>query len=76
MRDRTFETIDLKEQGYGVDYQYPHNHEGVVVAANYFPIGIQPQNFYEPSDRGFEGEVRERLSKVKVKMRAASVAKV
>ncbi|NOS68034.1 MAG: replication-associated recombination protein A [Candidatus Peribacteraceae bacterium] len=59
----------MKQQGYGVDYQYPHNHPGAVVAANYFPIGMQHQNFYEPSDRGFEAEVRDRLRAAKAKIR-------
>lgn len=59
----------MKQQGYGVDYQYPHKHEGAVVEANYFPIGMQPQNFYEPSDRGFEKEVLERLIAIRLKLR-------
>lgn len=66
----------MKEQGYGVEYQYPHNHEGAVAAANYFPIGIQPQNFYEPSNRGFEAEVRERMDLAKKKIRQADVSRV
>ncbi len=66
----------MKQQGYGVDYQYPHNHEGAVVEANYFPVGMQPQNFYEPSDRGFEAEVRDRMMTVKKRLRQAPVSKV
>jgi len=55
----------MAEQGYGADYHYPHNAEEGVVEANYFPIGMQPQNFYEPVKRGFEQEVEERLQKAK-----------
>lgn len=55
----------MKEQGYGIDYQYPHNAEQGIVAANYFPIGMQPEDFYEPTNRGFEEEVKERLEKAK-----------
>ncbi len=50
----------MKEQGYGEGYEYPHDHPGAIVRANYFPLGIAPQTLYEPSDRGFEAEVRER----------------
>ncbi len=66
----------MKEQGYGVDYQYPHDHPGAVVAANYFPIGMQPQNFYVPSERGFEGEVRERMESAHNKIRNSKVTEI
>jgi putative ATPase len=55
----------MAEQGYGVDYQYPHDSKEGVVKANYFPLGMKPQNFYEPTDRGFEAEIRQRMAKVK-----------
>jgi putative ATPase len=52
--------------GYGKGYQYPHNSEGGVVSADYFPIGFTGEkSFYEPSDRGFEQEVRERMENAK-----------
>jgi putative ATPase len=60
----------MKQQGYGEGYQYPHDHDGAVVQANYFPIGMGPQTFYEPSDRGFEAEIRGRLERAKAVMRA------
>ena len=55
----------MKEQGYGVGYEYPHDDPRGVVPGNYFPIGVQPKNFYEPTERGFEVEVRERLERVR-----------
>ncbi len=55
----------MKEQGYSEGYQYPHDYEGGVVDANYFPIGVEKQNFYDPSDRGYEEDVLERLEKAK-----------
>lgn len=66
----------MKQQGYGVDYQYPHNHEGAVVEANYFPIGMQAKNFYEPSDRGFEADVRERMAAARQRLRTAPISNV
>jgi putative ATPase len=59
----------MAEQGYHEGYQYPHDHLGGVVSANYFPVGMTPQNLYEPTDRGFEVEVRERLERVRAKIR-------
>ena len=55
----------MREQGYHVGYQYPHESEGAVVRASYFPIGMEPEDVYEPSDRGFEKEVRERIAKIR-----------
>ncbi len=54
----------MKEQGYGDGYEYPHNHPGAVVEANYFPVGMKPAEFYEPTDRGFEAEISERMARV------------
>lgn len=55
----------MKEQGYSEGYQYPHDVPEGVVSANYFPLGMQPQTFYEPTDRGFEEEISERLQRVR-----------
>lgn len=59
----------MKEQGYGAGYRYPHDHPGGVVHAEYFPIGMAPADFYEPTDRGFEAEVGERLRRVRAIIR-------
>ena len=59
----------MKEQGYHVGYEYPHDHPGGVVAANYFPVGMEPRDFYEPTDRGFEAEILERMARIKAVVR-------
>src|SRR3989344_2090647 len=56
----------MKQHGYREGYQYPHAKEGAVVKEDYFPIDYKgSKEFYEPSERGFEKEVQERLRKVK-----------
>src|SRR3989344_5141217 len=56
----------MKQHGYHEGYQYPHAKEGAIVKEDYFPIDYKgSKEFYEPSERGFEKEVRERLRKVK-----------
>ncbi|MBM3230737.1 replication-associated recombination protein A [Candidatus Peregrinibacteria bacterium] len=60
----------MKQQGYGDGYEYPHDHEGGIVAGNYFPVGMLPRNFYEPTDRGEEASIRERIEKAKSVIRA------
>ena len=55
----------MSDQGFGVGYQYPHDAKEGVVSEKYFPMGMTPSTFYEPTDRGFEREVRERLERVR-----------
>jgi putative ATPase len=55
----------MKEQGYGKGYQYPHDAEGGVVRERYFPVGMEPRDYYEPTGRGFEREILERMGAVK-----------
>jgi putative ATPase len=62
----------MKEKhGYHVGYQYPHKQKDAIVREDYFPINYAgPKNLYQPSDRGFEAEVRERLEAVKQVLRS------
>lgn len=60
----------MKEQGHGIGYQYPHLAPGAVVQENYFPVGHTPQSFYEPTDRGEEQEMRERVEWIRGIVRA------
>lgn len=59
----------MAEQGYGQGYQYPHDSEDGIVRADYFPMGVGPVDLYDPSDRGFEKEIRERMDKAKKTIR-------
>jgi len=52
----------MKDIGYGKDYAYDHNAEGGFSGQDYWPEGMEPQDYYEPADRGFEARVRERLA--------------
>ena len=51
----------MKEQGYGAGYQYDHDAEKGFSGQNYFPDGVAPQAFYNPTDRGLEVEIAQRL---------------
>ncbi|HYI42823.1 MAG TPA: replication-associated recombination protein A [Sphingomicrobium sp.] len=51
----------MKEIGYGKGYAYDHDAADAFSGDNYWPDELPPQNFYEPSERGFEARVRERL---------------
>jgi putative ATPase len=48
----------MKDIGYGKNYAYDHNAEDAFSGSDYWPEEMEPQSFYEPSDRGFEARVR------------------
>jgi putative ATPase len=52
----------MKQVGYGKDYTYDHDSEGGFSGDNYWPEEMQPQTFYDPTDRGFEKRVAERIA--------------
>jgi putative ATPase len=51
----------MRGLGYGAGYEYPHDHPDAVVAQNYLPDALRGQHYYEPTDRGHEREIAERL---------------
>jgi len=52
----------MKQLGYGAGYAYDHSEEDAFSGANYFPDGMEREEFYRPRDRGFEREVGKRLA--------------
>ena len=51
----------MKNVGYSKGYAYDHAAEEAFSGQDYWPEGMDRQTFYEPTDRGFEARVRERL---------------
>ena len=52
----------MKDLGMGKDYRYAHDeNEGYAAGENYFPDGMAPPGWYQPTDRGLEGKIREKL---------------
>ncbi len=52
----------MKNLGYGQGYLYPHDHPGGWVEQQYLPDKIKRRIFYRPTERGFEREIRKRIS--------------
>ncbi len=52
----------MKDVGYGKGYTYDHDAKDGFSGDNYWPDGMEPQNYYQPVERGFERKVRERLA--------------
>ena len=54
------------ELGYGKGYRYAHDEEGAYAAGEtYFPEGMQPEQWYRPTERGLEAKIREKLEHLK-----------
>ena len=51
----------MKDVGYGKGYAYDHNADEGFSGQDYWPEEMAAQTFYEPTDRGFEARVKERL---------------
>jgi len=52
----------MKDIGYGKGYQYDHDSDDAFSGADYWPEEMEPQRFYEPTDRGTEARIRERMN--------------
>ncbi len=52
----------MGEQGYGDGYQYDHDAPDGFSGQDYFPESMGRRQFYDPPERGFEREIRKRLT--------------
>ena len=53
----------MKELGYGHAYRYAHDEpEAYAAGEHYFPDDLATVNFYQPTPRGLEGKIAERLA--------------
>lgn len=63
----------MKDIGYGRGYHYDHDSADGFSGDNYWPETMAPQQFYQPSPRGFEARIAERLAhwdKLRAEMRS------
>ncbi|HQR57632.1 MAG TPA: replication-associated recombination protein A [Burkholderiaceae bacterium] len=68
LRLRNAPTRLMKDLGYGSGYRYAHDEADAFAAGErYFPDGMTPPHFYEPTDRGIEARIRERLLQLRAK---------
>ena len=51
----------MKQLDYGKGYRYSHNEEDAVADMDCLPENLHGRQFYEPTDRGFEKEIKRRL---------------
>ncbi len=51
--------------GHGLGYKYAHDYPNHYVKQQYLPDGLTDQVFYEPTDIGYEKQIREYFKKIK-----------
>ena len=72
MRLRNAPTRLMKGLGYGKGYRYAHDESDAYAAGErYLPDGMPDVTFYEPTDRGVEARIAERLRALRAEDEAA-----
>jgi putative ATPase len=52
----------MKKEGYGEGYRYAHDEtEGFAAGETYLPEPLEGSVFYEPTERGYEKMIGERM---------------
>lgn len=54
-----------KKLGHGTGYKYAHDYPNHYVEQQYLPSEIEGEIFYEPSENGYEKEIRDYFKKIK-----------
>jgi putative ATPase len=56
----------MKELGYGREYRYAHDEPGAYAAGeNYLPDGMPAPDLYQPTDRGLEAKIADKLAQLR-----------
>ena len=57
-----------KDQGYGEGYRYAHDEQdGISYGQQYFPKEMGEQVYYQPTERGLEIKIKEKLQQIRKK---------
>jgi putative ATPase len=56
----------MKQLGYGKEYRYAHDEPDAYAAGErYLPEGMKDPKFYEPTPRGLEGKIKDKLEELR-----------
>jgi putative ATPase len=56
----------MQQLGYGKEYRYAHDEpDGYAAGEKYLPEGMRDPKFYEPTPRGLEGKIGEKLEELR-----------
>jgi len=65
MQLRNAPTKAMKEWGYGQGYQHAHQFEDALNKMSCLPENLRGSLFYEPTDRGLEQKIAQRLAEIR-----------
>ena len=51
--------------GHGAGYRYAHDYEAGVAPMEFMPEGLEGARYYEPTTRGFESQITQRLARIR-----------
>jgi putative ATPase len=69
---RNAPTGAMKQWGYGVGYQHAHKLEDALPGMECLPESLVGTRFYEPTNRGLEQRIAERLEEIRARKKQAS----
>jgi putative ATPase len=72
MQLRNAPTKPMKEWGYGEGYQHAHKSSDALNTMECLPERLRGTVFYEPTDRGIEQRIRERLAEIRRRRESGS----
>jgi putative ATPase len=67
MQLRNAPTRHMKEWGYGTGYQHAHQFNDAINTMECLPDNLRGTIFYEPTDRGVEARIRQRLEEIRAR---------
>jgi putative ATPase len=70
MQLRNAPTRFMKEWGYGQGYQHAHQFEDALNTMSCLPDSLRGTIFYEPTDRGLEQKIAQRLAEIRARRNA------
>jgi putative ATPase len=70
MQLRNAPTRSMKEWGYGQGYQHAHQFEDALNTMSCLPDSLRGTIFYEPTDRGLEQKIAQRLAEIRARRNA------
>ena len=55
----------MNDLGYGADYKYAHDYPNHYVDQQYLPDALVGEVFYEPTDNGYEKQIKSHLDRIR-----------
>lgn len=62
---RNAPTRMMKDLGFGRGYRYAHDFDEGIIGQQNLPSNLEGRRYYQPTDRGFEGELRKRMERIR-----------